>query len=77
MASEKLFAYARSYIKNPLAKAFINQLIKSLGINYIGQFINEFKFPSSDEILKRVKFIVKCDNLLLKPLVNRKIWDLL
>ncbi len=55
----------------PIASSFIRNVSKDLGIRYVGQLINEYKFPSSDNHIKQVQFIVNC-NPIFKVLANRK-----
>jgi exonuclease III len=72
IASELMINLVYHLIKNPLIRLQARQVGKRLGIKFVGQFINEFKFPSNDELQGLVKNVIQEGGSLLKILCLRK-----
>jgi hypothetical protein len=72
IASEMIVCVIKKFTKNPIIILQAKQLMKISGITFVGQLINEYKYPSSDICHKLATNIINECNPLLKILANRK-----
>lgn len=72
IASENVMCVVKRLSKNPIIWLQAETLIKKLGIKFVGQLINEYKFPSCDILIPNVKNIINACSPLLNILANRK-----
>jgi hypothetical protein len=72
IASERTVSVVSLLTKNPIIRSQAKSMQKKFGIEYVGQLINEFKFPSCDTSFLMAKNIVDACGKLLNILANRK-----
>ena len=65
IASEKIINLIEIITNNNLVISYARNIIKTSNLKYIGDLINEAKFPSSDRLATKVKFIINNSGPLL------------
>jgi hypothetical protein len=73
IASEDMVSLVSKQCNNPIILSQVKTLRKKLGLSYVGQLINEYKFPSSDYSHCLAKNIVSACGSLFKKLIERKV----
>jgi len=72
IASEKIMNLVKRITNNRIVWLLVDKVVTKLGITYVGQLINEYKFPSNDELRADINSIVHCGGSVLSILTNRK-----
>jgi hypothetical protein len=75
IASSNLIDVLSSSSKNQIAVSFARSLKANLGICNVKQFLNEYKFPTSDNNKILSAFIFNSEHKLFTELLNRKALD--
>ncbi len=70
IASERLDLLLARFFKNSIINNYAKRIKKSLGVTYVGQLINEYKYPSTDSFKIIVSSIVNSHKL-FKILASR------
>jgi hypothetical protein len=71
-ASERLDMVLVHLGCNPLAKIYARSVSGALGLRFLGDLVNKFKFPSNDSYKLRVDFIINNACPIVKKLCQRK-----
>jgi hypothetical protein len=72
IASERTMHVIQRLTKNQIVISQARIVVKALGLMYVGQLINEYKFPSTDKYRQNILNIITACSPLFNILANRK-----